>query len=154
MSRTNHLIAFKRAAAQHGTVVRANILDRKKLAVELAAAKAAIKAATAEGPEAPKTLTTEMDLLGHLDRQYGQILAALEHETELKASKEQLTIELDNLRAHGPKHVGQINDFRFFGGISQYCPAFRLNRRNHDILGARNRGNIKKDIRRFKSVHM
>jgi hypothetical protein len=76
--------------------------DREKLSGELAAAKAAIESATADGREAPETLKTEMNLLERLDRLYGQIDAALEHEAELKASKEQITVDLDNLRAHGP----------------------------------------------------
>ncbi len=84
------------AAAQDPTVN-----DREKLAVEFAAAKAAIESATAEGKDAPSALRTEFDLLGRLDRLYGQIDAAREHETELKASNEQLKVSLDNLRAHG-----------------------------------------------------
>jgi len=76
--------------------------EREKLSVELAVTKAAIESAIAEGQEAPEILKREMELLGRLDRLYGQILTALDHEAELKASKEKLTVDLDNLRAHGP----------------------------------------------------
>lgn len=89
------------ASSQPAGAPDQTVNSREKLAVELAAAKAAIESATADGKEAPATLRTEFDLLGRLDRLYGQIDAAREHETELKASKEQLKVSLDNLRAHG-----------------------------------------------------
>ena len=91
------------AAASQGVSVREQVTSgREKLSVELAATKAAIESAIAEGQEAPEALKQELELLGRLDRLYGQILAALDHEAELKASKEKLTVDLDNLRAHGP----------------------------------------------------
>lgn len=77
-------------------------IDRQKLAVEIAAAKAAIESAAAEGKEPQASLVSELDLLERLDRLLGQIDAAIEHDSELRALKQQLIASLDSLRAQGP----------------------------------------------------
>ena len=83
--------------------VRAQVTaDREKSTVELAAAKAAWESASVDGRSAPETLVRKLDSLNRLDLLYGQILAALNHETELRASKTQLTTDIETLRANGP----------------------------------------------------
>jgi len=76
--------------------------EREQVAKDLAAAKAALDTATADGAEAPAHLQREAELLGEIDLQLGQILAALEQTAELRTSLDQQKNDLDNLRARGP----------------------------------------------------
>ncbi len=76
--------------------------EREQVAKDHAAAKAALEAATEDGAEAPAHLQREAELLGEIDLQLGQILAALEQTAELRTSLDQQKTDLDNLRARGP----------------------------------------------------
>lgn len=93
--------AQSEVTSQPATINDQSVNDREKLAVEIAAAKLAIESATTDGREAPESLRTEFEQLGRLDRLLGQIDAAREHETELKALLDQIKASLDSLRAHG-----------------------------------------------------
>ncbi len=74
----------------------------EELTNELTEAKAALDGAAAENRPAPEALRTRVDVLVRLDLLYGQILAALDHEAELNATKNRITTNLDKLRANGP----------------------------------------------------
>lgn len=76
--------------------------ERAQVAKDLAAARAALDAATTEGQAAPERLQREIQLLSEIDLQLGQLLAALEQSSELKTQSEQQQTDLDNLRARGP----------------------------------------------------
>lgn len=91
------------SAATQPASEREQIAERRAAATsELAAAKAALETATQDGRVAPESLPREIAILTRLDLTLGQILAALEHASELAASKAQIQSDLETLRARGP----------------------------------------------------
>jgi len=77
------------------------LAERERTAKELEGARAALDAAKSDSTELPPSLTALVEVLTHLDLTCTRVLAAIEHEAELTASKAQVTADLEKLRAHG-----------------------------------------------------
>ncbi|MNF44971.1 hypothetical protein D3C84_260930 [compost metagenome] len=51
-----------------------------------------------------------------------------------------------NLRAHGDQAVGQVDHFRFAGGVLQHAPAVGQGRGHHDVLGTGHADGIEEEV--------
>ena len=89
------------ASAQEPAAAPVDPLEaqRQKVADQIAAAKKAVEAASADGAKPPQTLQQKLELIEQINLTMGQHADLREHREELDKSKADLTVKLERLRS-------------------------------------------------------